>query len=85
MEILLHITYVSEPSSALLSLDICFADKEQRMGMMALLGQHGQRQDIQRGLDMIRFSADNADENAPQGAYVRQPVFTRWDTRLMTR
>ena len=38
---------------------------------MNLLGQHGQPQDIQKGLDYIRFSADNADENAPQGAYVR--------------
>ena len=40
------------------------------MGMIALLGQHGQPQDMQRGLELIRFSADNADENAPQGAYV---------------
>ena len=39
--------------------------------MMNLLGQHGQSQNIQKGLDLIRFSADNADENAPQGAYVR--------------
>ena len=44
-----------------------------RLGMMNLLGQHGQPQDIQKGLDYIRFSADNADENAPQGAYVRTP------------
>ena len=43
---------------------------EQRMGMMHLLGQHNQRQDIRKGLDYIQFSADNADENAPQGAYV---------------
>lgn len=40
------------------------------MGMMYLLGQKGQHQDIKRGIDYIRYSADNADENAPQGAYV---------------
>ena len=50
---------------------LSFINNGQRMGMMALLGQHGQRQDIQQGLDMIRYSAENADENAPQGAYVR--------------
>jgi TPR repeat protein len=38
--------------------------------MMNLLGQCGQRQDFGSGLDMLRYSADNADENAPQGAYV---------------
>ncbi|MCJ1382199.1 hypothetical protein MMC17_005311 [Xylographa soralifera] len=41
-----------------------------RLGMMALLGQHGQPQDYQRGIEMIRFSAETADENAPQGAFV---------------
>ncbi|ROV90731.1 hypothetical protein VSDG_08296 [Cytospora chrysosperma] len=41
-----------------------------RLGMMALLGQHGQRQDFQRGLDLINRAADTADEDAPQGAYV---------------
>ncbi|MCJ1388969.1 hypothetical protein MMC18_001821 [Xylographa bjoerkii] len=41
-----------------------------RLGMMALLGQHGQPQNYQRGLEMIRFSAETADENAPQGAFV---------------
>ncbi|KUI59460.1 Chitin synthase regulatory factor 4 [Cytospora mali] len=41
-----------------------------RLGMMALLGQHGQRQDFQRGLDWINRAADTADEDAPQGAYV---------------
>ena len=50
-----------------------------RMGMMNLLGQHGQPQDIQKGLEFIRFSADNSDENAPQGAYVR--VLSFWYTR----
>ena len=38
--------------------------------MMTLLGQHGQRLDYQRGVDLIRFSAQTADGNAPQGAYV---------------
>lgn len=41
-----------------------------RLGMMALLGQHGQPQDFQRGLNLIFASAETADENAPQGAYV---------------
>ena len=41
-----------------------------RMGMMVLLGQHGQPQDLQRGLNLIAIAAENADENAPQGAYV---------------
>ena len=37
---------------------------------MALLGQHGQPLDYQRGIEMIRFAAEIADENAPQGAFV---------------
>ncbi|KAL8951112.1 MAG: hypothetical protein Q9222_002884 [Ikaeria aurantiellina] len=37
---------------------------------MALLGQHGQQLDYDRGVDLIRKAADTADENAPQGAYV---------------
>ncbi|KAE8448234.1 hypothetical protein EG329_009664 [Mollisiaceae sp. DMI_Dod_QoI] len=41
-----------------------------RLGMMTLLGQHGMPQDYQRGVDLIRFAAETADENAPQGAYV---------------
>lgn len=41
-----------------------------RMGMMSLLGQHGQPLDYQRGTQLIRFAAETADENAPQGAYV---------------
>ena len=41
-----------------------------RLGMMVLLGQHGQMQDFQRGLDLVFAAAQNADENAPQGAYV---------------
>jgi TPR repeat protein len=41
-----------------------------RLGMMALLGQHGQTQDYQLGIKRIQFAAETADENAPQGAYV---------------
>jgi TPR repeat protein len=41
-----------------------------RLGMMVLLGQHGQPQDFQRGLSLIFTAAQKADENAPQGAYV---------------
>ncbi|KAI9816567.1 MAG: hypothetical protein M1827_001699 [Pycnora praestabilis] len=41
-----------------------------RLGMMTLLGQHGQNQDYGRGVQLIRFAAQTADENAPQGAYV---------------
>ena len=48
-----------------------------RLGMMILLGQHGQRQDYQRGLEHIRFAADTADENAPQGAYVYGMLLAR--------
>ena len=41
-----------------------------RLGMMTLLGQHGQAQDFARGVQLIRLAASTADENAPQGAYV---------------
>ncbi|KAL9005027.1 MAG: hypothetical protein Q9188_002176 [Gyalolechia gomerana] len=41
-----------------------------RLGMMTLLGQHGQQLDYRRGIDLIARAADTADENAPQGAYV---------------
>ncbi|KIW28710.1 uncharacterized protein PV07_08348 [Cladophialophora immunda] len=41
-----------------------------RLGMMTLLGQHGQAQNFERGLNLIYMSAQTADENAPQGAYV---------------
>jgi TPR repeat protein len=41
-----------------------------RLGMMTLLGQHGQQQDFSRGIQLIRQAASTADENAPQGAYV---------------
>lgn len=39
--------------------------------MMILLGQHGQRQDFNTGLEYIRLAAQSCDQNAPQGAYVR--------------
>lgn len=38
--------------------------------MMMLLGQHGQVLDYELGMQSIRFAAETADENAPQGAYV---------------
>lgn len=41
-----------------------------RMGMMHLLGQHGKALDYARAIQLLKFSADKADENAPQGAYV---------------
>lgn len=41
-----------------------------RLGMMTLLGQHGQQQDFAKGIQLIRQAAATADENAPQGAYV---------------
>ena len=39
--------------------------------MMTLLGQHGQALDYDRGVKLVSYSAQTADENAPQGAYVR--------------
>ncbi|KAJ9273774.1 hypothetical protein DTO212C5_53 [Paecilomyces variotii] len=48
-----------------------------RLGMMILLGQHGQRQDYQTGLDYIRLAAQTCDENAPQGAYVYGMLLAR--------
>ncbi|KAJ6256580.1 hypothetical protein Dda_8445 [Drechslerella dactyloides] len=41
-----------------------------RLGMMTLLGQHGQIQDYAHGITLVRQAAETADENAPQGAYV---------------
>lgn len=43
--------------------------------MMTLLGQHGQQLDYRRGIDLIRRAAETADENAPQGAYVRSHIY----------
>ncbi|KAB8254594.1 hypothetical protein BDV32DRAFT_132147 [Aspergillus pseudonomiae] len=48
-----------------------------RLGMMILLGQHGQRQDYQTGLDYIQLAAQSCDENAPQGAYVYGMLLAR--------
>lgn len=47
---------------------------KQRLGMMILLGQHGQRQDYEKGLEYIRLAAQTCDENAPQGAYVSRAM-----------
>ncbi|KAF5677308.1 SKT5-like protein [Fusarium heterosporum] len=41
-----------------------------RMGMMSLLGQHGETKDYSTGLERINAAADSSDEDAPQGAYV---------------
>ncbi|KAK2612214.1 hypothetical protein QQS21_001790 [Conoideocrella luteorostrata] len=41
-----------------------------RMGMMSLLGQHGESKDYAGGLERIRAAADSSDEDAPQGSYV---------------
>ena len=41
-----------------------------RLGMMTLLGQHGQQQDFEYGMQLIYAAAQSADDNAPQGAYV---------------
>ncbi|KAJ5738279.1 Chitin synthase activator (Chs3) [Penicillium malachiteum] len=48
-----------------------------RLGMMILLGQHGQRQDFQRGLEYIRLASQSCDQNAPQGAYVYGMLLAR--------
>ncbi|KAH6652052.1 hypothetical protein BKA67DRAFT_660821 [Truncatella angustata] len=48
-----------------------------RLGMINLMGQHGQRKDIARGLDLIHQAADTADEDAPQGAFVYGMVIGR--------
>ncbi|PWW80626.1 HCP-like protein [Tuber magnatum] len=48
-----------------------------RLGMMTLLGQHGQKQDYARGVHLIRLAAQTADENAPQGAYVYGMLLAR--------
>ncbi|KAF2716869.1 HCP-like protein [Polychaeton citri CBS 116435] len=41
-----------------------------RLGMMTLRGQNGQEQDFLKGVSLIKKSAETADENAAQGAYV---------------
>jgi hypothetical protein len=47
--------------------------------MMILLGQHGQQQDYEKGLEYIRLAAQTCDENAPQGAYVSSKRI--WNSR----
>lgn len=48
-----------------------------RLGMMTLLGQHDTPQDFQHGIALIKYAADTADENAPQGAYVYGLLLSR--------
>lgn len=48
-----------------------------RLGMMTLRGQHGQQQDYTKAIDLIRRSANAADENAAQGAYVYGMLLAR--------
>jgi len=35
------------------------------------MGQNGEKQDAAKGIQMLKIAAERADENAPQGAYVR--------------
>lgn len=49
----------------------------QRLGMMTLMGQNGERQDPGRGIQMLKIAAEHADENAPQGAYVLGTLYAR--------
>lgn len=48
-----------------------------RMGMMSLLGQHGEHKDFATGLKRIQAAADSADEDAPQGAFVYGMLMAR--------
>ena len=48
-----------------------------RLGMISLMGQRGQAKDLPRGLDLIHSAADNADEDAPQGAFVYGMLIAR--------
>ena len=41
-----------------------------RLGMISLLGQHGQPLDYNKGIKLVSYAAETADENEPQGAYV---------------
>ena len=41
-----------------------------RLAMIKMLGQHGQERDVQAGIKLLIRSADCADLNSPQGAYV---------------
>lgn len=51
-------------------------DNGKRLGMMILLGQHGQTLDYEKGIHLIKSAAHTADENAPQGAYVHCCIHT---------
>ena len=59
-------------------------DSWQRLGMMTLLGQNGHKQDFHQGINLIKYSADAADENAPQGAYVRAHISLVHKLRLIS-
>ncbi|KAG4263049.1 hypothetical protein FPRO03_10412 [Fusarium proliferatum] len=48
-----------------------------RMGMMSLLGQHGEIKDQIIGLERMKASADSSDEDAPQGSYVYGALIAR--------
>ncbi|KAI6245802.1 Chitin synthase regulatory factor 4 [Erysiphe necator] len=48
-----------------------------RLGMMTLLGQHGTPVDCTRAVNLLRFAAETADENSPQGAYVYGMLLAR--------
>nr|OQO16176.1 hypothetical protein B0A51_15616 [Rachicladosporium sp. CCFEE 5018] len=48
-----------------------------RLGMMTLRGQHGQPLDHAKAIELIRTSAQKADENAAQGAYVYGMLLAR--------
>lgn len=64
----------NEPDKALkhyqLGVDAGDSASNYRIGMMTLLGQHNQPLDYAKGIKMISYAAETADENAPQGAYV---------------
>jgi len=64
----------SEPDKAIkhyrLGVDAGDSASNYRLGMMTLLGQHGQPLDYNKGIKLVSYSAQTADENAPQGAYV---------------
>ncbi|KAH0541224.1 hypothetical protein FGG08_004280 [Glutinoglossum americanum] len=49
----------------------------ERLGMMNLLGQHGQKQDYQLGVQLIAFAAQSANTGAPQGAYTYGLLLSR--------
>lgn len=60
-------------------------DNPQRLGMMTLLGQHGQALDYERGIGLIKYAASSADENAPQGAYVKLNPSIRGTANMAAR